>query len=290
MSESQTIGWSGDYSFTPLTTDFNLGYTPAIFWEEGIFPLTPGDYAGLTLSPNVKIIPDEVFAVTPAPALVPQPQPQAKPQAKPPVNTPEVLDRNWLTLNNILDFRVGDSVTNIDTELVTEFFIKYNYLGADKVYKFAIAPSTESYVGGPNQTPEVKAGILTRSSMAIKTFTLAGGEPVYQVLGLEPTMFSLTGLFIGAESGTSGGSTTSALTSNVYNAKANLTAVKSSELFDKEVVKSGRLIEVHLYSKTSGTDSEIKIKYSCLIQNARYFLRRSDRVYYALDLFLLKRL
>ena len=287
MTDFENIDWSGGIYFNKPVADLSQGYTPNNWFE---FPLPKEFYINLTVGfdpdPNRRIIPSGIFNLTTDKILASDFKPPVKPQ----YNPPEVLERNWLNLNNVLDFRVGNSITNIDTELVTEFFIKYNYLGADKVYKFAIAPSTESYIGGPNQTPEVKAGILTRSSMAIKTFTLAGGEPIYQVLGLEPTMFSLTGLFIGAETNTSTSSTTSILTSNVYNPKANLTAVKSSELFDKEVVKSGRLIEVHLYSKTSGTDSEIKIKYSCLIQNARYFLRRSDRVYYALDLFLLKRL
>jgi hypothetical protein len=205
--------------------------------------------------------------------------------------TNTVLDTDWLRLNNLLEFRVGDSVTSIDTANITEFFIKYVYKGEDRTFKFAIAPSSESYVGGPNQTPEVKAGMLTRSSMAIKTFTVAGGEPVYQVLGVEPTLFYVTGLFIGAERNNNSSSiNTTTLTTKVYDSKGNLNAVKSAEVFDTEVTKSGRPIELHIYSKTNGTDEEIKIKYRCLVQNARYFMRRSDRVYYALDLFLMSRL
>jgi hypothetical protein len=182
--------------------------------------------------------------------------------------------------------------TSISGEDFTEFFIKYQKDGKPKIFQFAIAPALESYTGGGGQTPEIKPGLLNRTTMAIKTFVVAGGEPIYQILGKEPTLFQLNGLFIGAETNSESepSSKTSSLTSNAYSLTASLSAVDIAEIFDRDVAKSGRLIEVHLYSKTAGTDKEIKIKYQCLLQNARYFIRRTDRVYYALDLYLLKRL
>lgn len=262
-----------------LESDVNLKYFDIGIASDVSLGETPN---GLFTIPNSQYLLDNVSYINPSESEVNNPK--VEPQK---INY--TFDTEWLKVNNLLDFRVGDNISSIDTSHITEFFIKY-YKGGNKVYKFAIAPSTESYTGGPNQTPEVKSGLLTRSSLAIKTFTLAGGEPVYQVLGIEPTLFYLTGLFIGAEIDNETGASTTALTNNVYNTKASLNAVDSAELFDSEVVKSGRPIEIHLYSKTNTSDKEIKIKYKCIVQNARYFLRRSDRVYYALDLYLMSRL
>ena len=130
MTDYENINFSGNIYFTQPSSDLSQGYTPVNWFE---YPLPPEFDVNFTLGfdpdPNRRIIPDGIFNLTRDKILASDfPEP-----SKSTYRTPEVLDRNWLKLNNLLEFRVGDSVTNIDTELVTEFFIKYNYQGTDKI-------------------------------------------------------------------------------------------------------------------------------------------------------------
>jgi len=164
-----------------------------------------------------------------------------------------------------------------------------NSKGYGKRWWFALLPAIQSNSSSSGQPPEVKPGILKRSGMAIKPFTIPGAPPVMQVLGLEATIMQLTGLFIGAEVMANSGETgqNTFLAYNAYDAKSSLNAYEKAKAFDYELVQVGRRSNLKIYSKAGMSDPAMILMYDCLIQNFRYFIAKSDRVYYSMDLIIL---
>lgn len=184
-------------------------------------------------------------------------------------------------------------IDTIDLSLVSEFYITYRSPEQEpktKVFQFALPPSMESFTAGPGQTPEVKPGILRRSGLNIKTFKMPGGKPIYQVLGHQPEMLQLTGLFVGAEQDINGseGLFTEDKSYLAYSQNTSLNASYWSNVFQTQVVEAGSPVELTLFAAGRGPDPFLKFKIQCLIQNCRYFLRRGDRIFYALDVIVLE--
>lgn len=172
----------------------------------------------------------------------------------------------------------------------TASYFKVTYtdlLGETQDYNFSLLPAIESkFSSGPTaQVPEVKPGILLKTSMNIKRFLIAGGPPVFQTLGIEQTMFQIVGLFIGNE-GTRGLGEAGA--AQLYRLKATLDAQRAARVFDQEVVQPGRPVTLSLFASSSEYAAAIKVDYKCLLQNLRVFIVRSDRVYYSLDALVLE--
>jgi len=172
----------------------------------------------------------------------------------------------------------------------TEFSISY-IDGSPKTFKFSLLPAVE--VRGSTSTaqvPEIKPGILMRTSMNQKRFSIPGGPPVFQTLGVEQTILQMVGMFIGNEgiNNTEGVNSASAL----YNINAALTANKTASFFDREIVQRGSPVKILIASIPLKDDSNpneqsLVLSYNALIQSVRYFYTRVDRVYYAVDALLL---
>lgn len=164
----------------------------------------------------------------------------------------------------------------------------------DIVFKFTLLPAIESSING-RQVPEVKPGILKRSSTNIKTFTLPGGVPAFQVLGLDTSILQLVGLFIGSES-VEGSSPISFSNSKdisaIYTANSKLDATRLSAYFEEKFVQTGRPVSINISTNNSNNlttsfDPTMVLSYKALLQNVRYFITRQDRVYYSLDALIL---
>jgi hypothetical protein len=130
--------------------------------------------------------------------------------------------------------------------------------------------------------PEVKPGILVRTSMSYKRFAVPGSAPVFQSLGIEQTILQIVGLFIGME-----GEIASPPDPVVYgrfgDTFAYASALVKAQQFDREAVQSGREVDLFIYAESSGANDGMLIQYKCILQNFRYFVVRSDRVYYSID-------
>lgn len=163
--------------------------------------------------------------------------------------------------------------------------------GLINIFKFALLPAIESKLGGGGgQVPEVKPGILRRVTQNIKTFELPGGVPAFQVLGVSATMFQIVGLFMGAEEVLANNAkvyeSNSKGSINAYRPEARLDAEYYACYFESEFVQKGMPVEIIINSR-SNTDVGIALSYKALLQNYRYFIVRSDRVYYAMDALIL---
>lgn len=161
----------------------------------------------------------------------------------------------------------------------------------NKTFKFTLLPAIESSING-RQVPEVKPGILKRSSTNIKTFTLPGGVPVFQVLGLDTSILQLVGLFIGSENIEDPTPTivfnNSKDISAVYTANSKLDATRLSAYFEESFVQTGRPVSINISTnnsnnRTTSFDPTMVLSYKALLQNVRYFIARQDRVYYSID-------
>jgi hypothetical protein len=194
------------------------------------------------------------------------------------------------------------------------FTIKFvDTSNVEQIYRFSLLPAIESKLASGSQVPEVKPGILIKTSMNIKRFLVPGGAPMFQMLGAEQTILQLVGLLIGNESLTptnTAGSivnsgqnpdsnttvsnqnpNTSILNTNVidpasslYKEDSELNSHAVAKQLDLNVVQLGRPVEIRIISHNS--DPKVKpfeLKYNCLLQSFRYFVARNDRTYYALD-------
>jgi hypothetical protein len=169
-----------------------------------------------------------------------------------------------------------------------KFFIEYiNPDGLRNRYFFAFMPAIQNSLSSPTsqQVPEIKPGLLQRTDMEVKPFVIPGAPPVYQILGHQSTVFQLVGLLVGLETynipyGVGGDL-------NAYNPNVSLNAYQTARLFETEVVQLGKQVDMVIYSSQSMSDAPLLIRYKGIIQSFRYFIARSDRVYYSLELVIL---
>lgn len=197
------------------------------------------------------------------------------------------------------DPAIIDSLANNLNDIADGFVInQLNEAGEKtKSFNFSLLPAIESSVGG-RQVPEIKPGILKRSSVNIKTFNLPGGAPAFQSLGLEPTMLQLVGLLVGSESVYETESSNAKLTKTskgvlpIYTPTSTLNAYQSAMYFEQQLVQNNRPVEISISANNSNSgmsnfDPTLTIVYKALIQNVRYFIARQDRIYYSIDALLL---
>lgn len=179
-----------------------------------------------------------------------------------------------------------------------------------KSFHFTLLPAIESKVGG-TQVPEVKPGILKRCAQSIKTFNIPGGVPVFQVLGIEPTMLQLVGLITGSEfikdtNSTGITPTNSKGVTAIYNPSSKLNALWYAEYFEKHLLQEGRPLLLKIVAGEAGSNTPapittdirgeprstnqtpfnnniMTVEHKILLQNVRYFITRQDRVYYSFD-------
>lgn len=169
----------------------------------------------------------------------------------------------------------------------------------EEVFKFSLLPAIESTING-KQVPEIKPGILERSSVNIKTFELPGGIPAFQVLGLKPSMLQLVGLLIGSEEVIGVDSSeslaldikTSKGVAPLYTHESSLNAYATANYFKQQFVHKAKPVKLiitsnNANSKSKYADPTMQIEYKAILQNLRYFIARQDRVYYSIDALIL---
>ncbi|EKQ70412.1 hypothetical protein OsccyDRAFT_0699 [Leptolyngbyaceae cyanobacterium JSC-12] len=190
-----------------------------------------------------------------------------------------------ITTPNTNTVNLGEEGT-ISTVRATRFEIRYtNVNGSSQLYLFSLPPAIETNLRSNTagaSVPEVKPGILIRTSMNYKRFLLPGGSPAYQSLGVEQTMIQLVGLFIGVE-----GNFYVAPGQVLYGKFADTlklnSAYQTARRFDEEVVQSAREVDLFINSESPQGLTPISINYRCILRSMRLFVARHDRVYYALD-------
>lgn len=181
------------------------------------------------------------------------------------------------------------SLGRLNEPLYGNFHFEYlNSLGEKRVFNFSLLPAIEMNLrvnGSSAAVPEVKPGILFRTSRNIKTFKIPGSEPVYQNLGIAQKFISIVGSFIGTESVSPTGLTSR--NSGILYDSINVMQSNSQEaaaLFDSEVIQKGRSTKLVLKARGGTKDKEISLEINCIPQSIRTFVVRSDRAYYAIDL------
>lgn len=167
-----------------------------------------------------------------------------------------------------------------------EFSISFrDASGEQRTFKFTLMPAVDD----GNETthiPEIKPGILKKTSMHMKRFTIPGSSPIFQMIGVRETILQCVGLMVGDEKFQEDGS--SSPISAHYLAETNLNAYKSALEFDGEIVQKGYACGLTIASGGEGSNDDTQvIRHNCLIQNFRYFITRSDRVWYSLELVVL---
>lgn len=152
-------------------------------------------------------------------------------------------------------------------------------------FNFSLLPAVETNLRSNHMgamVPEVKPGILVRTSMNYKKFAIPGAGPAFQSLGIDQTILQIVGLFVGTE-----GVTSTPPDSAIYGRYGDtlklISANTHAETFDRDVVKSGKEVTIYLSSAGSDTRDTMSMQYKCCIQNFRVFVVRYDRVYYAMD-------
>lgn len=123
-----------------------------------------------------------------------------KPQPVNPKPDTTITDTSVSALNRTISQpNVLQNIPSIsDASLFTIKFVDNS--NTEQIYKFSLLPAVESRLASGSQVPEVKPGILIKTSMNIKRFLVPGGSPMFQMLGAEQTMIQLVGLLIGNES------------------------------------------------------------------------------------------
>jgi hypothetical protein len=187
---------------------------------------------------------------------------------------------------SVFDFsgaRTSNEVNNALQQASSFDVIYQNVYGASETYSFSLLPAIESNlrpsVAGAS-VPEVKPGILLRTSMNHKKFSVPGAPPVIQTLGVDQTILQIVGLFLGVE-----GNSFTRDTTNYFSGQnqSPVDAEKAAITFDQEIVQGGRPIQILIAADGATPDGIIQLEFNCLIQNFRYFMTRSDRCYYAID-------
>jgi hypothetical protein len=185
---------------------------------------------------------------------------------------------------------------NRDSNAEDFFKILYTDVkGQKKSFVFALLPAIDSNAGrGSSQVPDVKPGIIIRTSMRQKNIPVPGGVPIIQTIGVDNTVLQAVGAFIGTERITDQKDSARGDLHTIYPGVQKLSESESSEkkanMFMKEVVHSGRPIEFHSksVSKTSSDPKApvvgMELKYRGVIVNFKYYAARRNRTYYSLDL------
>jgi hypothetical protein len=189
--------------------------------------------------------------------------------------------------NNIqLDRSINLGVGGTATIQASTFEVRYTDVNkVPKIFTFSLLPAIETNLRSSHHgatVPEVKPGILVRTSMNYKRFSLPGGSPVFQSLGIEQTIIQLVGLFVGTE-GSTFNSPDSALYGRYGDSLKLTSANKYAEQFDREIVKAGREVTLFINSQTTDPRDGLTLTYKCCIQTFRVFIARFDRVYYSID-------
>lgn len=178
---------------------------------------------------------------------------------------------------------------NLDIQ-ASRFEVRYqDVTGTSRLFAFSLLPAIETNLRSSHMgtsVPEVKPGILVRTSMNYKRFNLPGGPPVYQSLGIEQAMIQLTGLFIGTE-GDQYHSPDRILYGWLGNKLKFTSAHQTAQRFDRSVVQSGKEVTIFINTEGGDTLNPLALTYRALIQSFRIFVARYDRVYYAIDALLL---
>lgn len=170
-----------------------------------------------------------------------------------------------------------------------------NVKGQKKSFVFALLPAIDSNAGrGSSLVPDIKPGILIRTSVRQKNIPVPGGVPIIQTIGVDNTVLQAVGAFIGSERITNQKDSARGDLHTIYPGVQKLSEPESSEkkanTFMKEVVHSGRPIEFHSksVSKTSpdgkGPAVGMDLKYRGVIVNFKYFAARRNRTYYSIDM------
>lgn len=196
-------------------------------------------------------------------------------------------------VNSFKDF-VGVSSSNdsdnseedTNLTLATEFSISFSGDGESQTYYFALLPAVDD----GNETtaiPEIKPGILKKTNMQIKRFMIPGSSSIFQMVGIRETILQCVGLLVGEE-GLNNDNVTSM---SIYDPSSTQDAYSSALEFDNEVVQRGSICNLNIISRLEGGDlngsESISIQHNCFIQNYRYFVNRSDRVWFSLELVIL---
>jgi hypothetical protein len=170
--------------------------------------------------------------------------------------------------------------------------IYYDENNVKRNYYFSLLPAIENTIRSNSfgtTVPEIKPGILIKTTMNVKKFMLPGSSPAVQSLGIGQTMLQLVGLFIGTEGTTLIENFNSVLIGkNPREREAiRLNSYQSALYFDTYVVQSSRPVDLLIRGdKTTDQFQEsfqIELNYTGVIQDFRTFVTRSDRTYYAID-------
>jgi hypothetical protein len=158
--------------------------------------------------------------------------------------------------------------------------------GDVKVYEFSLLPAIETLNRSGAAIPESKPGILFRSSMNIKKFNVPGSGPLYQMLGINQSIAQLVGTFIGNESADAAQATGLTKAEALYPTptRPGLNSYKTALKFDQDVVQSGREVRIQITSPSNVEDEILELDFLCYVESIRFFVARSDRSYYALDI------
>ena len=155
----------------------------------------------------------------------------------------------------------------------------------NRIFRFSLLPAVDD----GNETtsiPEIKPGILKKTTMQLKRFTIPGSSPVFQNIGIRETILQCVGLLVGNEDFKDDSSQNDI--SEIYDKNSSLNAYRSALEFDGEVVQKGHKCGITIASGGNETnDKTLVIRHNCLVQNFRYFVTRSDRVWFSLELAIL---
>lgn len=169
------------------------------------------------------------------------------------------------------------------------FWIKYKKGNDDKYFNFAMLPAIESTISrGSPGVPEVKPGLVGLTSVKHKTILVPGCKPIIQSIGVQSTIYQITGLFIGTEQfDLSTKPTKPASSKTIYrmpSSSANIqhntreaNAINIAKRFDKDIVQKTKPVFIHIYS-------DGLYEYEGLIINFKHYGVRGDKAYYAMDI------
>lgn len=182
------------------------------------------------------------------------------------------------------DSQAGEE-KNDERELVfaKEFSLSFEGNGDTQTFKFALMPAVDDG-NETTEIPEIKPGILKKTNMQIKRFTIPGRSPVFQMMGIRETILQCVGLMVGTNEGLNEEPEPEELYNPNY---GNFNAYSVALQFDQEVTQRGATCLLNISSDSGGGGSPVAITHNCLIQNYRYFINREDRVWFSLELVIL---
>jgi hypothetical protein len=193
-------------------------------------------------------------------------------------DTNTLLNQTRVTSSNIIEQAQSFTISFLDNT------------NTKKTYYFSLLPAIENNIKNSSfgaTVPEIKPGILIKTTMNVKKFLIPGCFPAIQPLGIGQTIIQLVGLFIGTEGTTQINTFESVLTgtnpSNLITTTA-VNAYNSALYFNNNVVHSSRPVDLFIRGSFSDNNYQPQIGYTGVIQDYRMFVTRSDRTYYALDI------